>query len=110
MTDELHPSGQLFGPITLALLILVGLVAIWSIEPPRAADLNAPATEFSAARAMRDVQTIAQKPHPIGSAENDRVREYLVGRLRELGANPEVQTIDRRAKYSVRAGQVGRGE
>ena len=92
MTDELHPSGQLFGPITLALLILVGLVAIWSIEPPRAADLNAPATEFSAARAMRDVQTIAQKPHPIGSAENDRVREYLVGRLRELGANPEVQT------------------
>ena len=41
---------------------------------------------------MRDVREIAKKPHPLGSAENDRVREYLVGRLRELGANPEVQT------------------
>jgi Peptidase family M28 len=43
-------------------------------------------------RAMRDVREIAKKPHPLGSAENDRVREYLVGRLRELGAKPEVQT------------------
>ena len=41
---------------------------------------------------MRDVREIAKKPHPLGSAENVRVREYLVGRLRELGANPEVQT------------------
>ena len=41
---------------------------------------------------MRDVREMAKKPHPLGSAENDRVREYLVGRLRELGANPEVQT------------------
>lgn len=41
---------------------------------------------------MRDVREIAKKPHPLGSAENVRVREYLVARLRELGANPEVQT------------------
>ena len=41
---------------------------------------------------MRDVREIAKKPHPLGSAENVRVREYLVGRLRELGANPKVQT------------------
>ena len=50
------------------------------------------ATEFSATRAMRDVREIAKRPHPLGSAENDRVRDYLVGRLRELGANPAVQT------------------
>ena len=41
---------------------------------------------------MRDVEEIAKKPHPLGSAENDRVREYLVARLRVLGANPQVQT------------------
>ncbi len=92
MTDELRRSGSFIGPITLAFLILVGLLAIRSIEPPPAVDANAPGTEFSAARAMRDVREIAKKPHPLGSAENDRVREYLVGRLRELGANPEVQT------------------
>jgi hypothetical protein len=92
LTDEPRRSDSLLGPITLAILILLGLLAIRSIEPPPAVDANAPATEFSAARAMRDVREIAKRPHPLGSAENDRVREYLVGRLRELSANPEVQT------------------
>ena len=92
MTDEPRRSGYLAGPITFALLILIAFLAIRSIEPPAAVDENAPATEFSAGRAMRDVREIAKKPHPLGSAENVRVREYLVSRLRELGANPEVQT------------------
>ena len=92
MTDEPRGLDRLAGPITFALLILVGFLAIRSIEPPPVVDANAPATEFSAARAMRDVREIAKKPHPLGSAEDDRVREYLVGRLRELGANPEVKT------------------
>ncbi len=92
MTDEPRIPDSVAGPITFALLILIGFFAIHSIEPPAALDANAPATEFSAARAMRDVREIAKAPHPLGSAENDRVREYLVGRLRELGVNPEVQT------------------
>ena len=41
---------------------------------------------------MRDVREIAKAPRMLGSAENDRVRDYLVGRLRELGASPAVQT------------------
>ena len=92
MTDEPRHSGYLAGPITFALLILIAFVAIRRIEPPPAVDENAPATEFSSARAMRDIREIAKKPHPLGSAENVRVREYLVTRLRELGTNPEVQT------------------
>ena len=92
MTDQPRLSDHLAGPITFALLILIALLAIRSIEPPAAVDENAPATEFSSGRAMRDVREIAKKPHPLGSTENVRVREYLVGRLRELGANPEVQT------------------
>jgi len=92
LTDEQARSGNLIGPITLALLIVFGLLAIHGIEPPPAVEESAPATEFSAARAMRDVREIAKEPHQLGSGENDRVREYLVGRLRELGANPEIQT------------------
>jgi Zn-dependent M28 family amino/carboxypeptidase len=42
---------------------------------------------------MRDVRAIARLPHPLASAEHERVREYIVARLRELGANPEVQTL-----------------
>jgi hypothetical protein len=92
LTDEPSQSHDFAGPITFALLILIAFLAIRSIEPPTAVDENAPATEFSSGRAMRDVREIAKKPHPLGSAENVRVREYLVGRLRELGSNPEVQT------------------
>ncbi len=92
MTDQPRNPLQIAGPIALALLILLGLLAIHSIEPPAAADANAPLEEFSAARAMRDVREIAKAPRMLGSAENDRVRAYLVGRLRELGASPEVQT------------------
>jgi Peptidase family M28 len=92
LTDEPRRSSYLAGPITFALLILIAFLAIRSNEPPAAVDENAPPAEFSAGRAMRDVREISKKPHPLGSAENVRVREYLVGRLRELGTNPEVQT------------------
>jgi hypothetical protein len=92
LTDQPRLSDHLAGPITFALLILIAFLAIRSIEPPTAVDEHAPAPEFSSGRAMRDVREIAKKPHPLGSAENVRVREYLVGRLRELGTNPEVQT------------------
>ena len=47
-------------------------------------------TGFSAAQAMADVRAIAQRAHPIGSADHDRVRDDLVGRLRAIGLDPEV--------------------
>lgn len=92
MAEQQRNLGGIIGPITFALLILLGLLAIHEIEPPPAVDENAPATEFSATRAMRDVRGISKAPHSLGSAANDRVREYLVARLRELGGNLEVQT------------------
>jgi len=60
-------------------------------RPPRAIPENAPPTAFSAKRAMKHVVAIAQRPHPIGSAEHDRVRDYLVAQLSILGLEPEVQ-------------------
>ena len=92
MSGQPRSPLQIAGPIALALLILLGLLAIHIVEPPPAADANVPLAEFSAARAMHDVQEIAKAPRMLGSAENDRVRDYLVGRLRELGASPAVQT------------------
>jgi hypothetical protein len=60
-------------------------------RPPGAIPENAPPTAFSAARAMKHVRAIAQRPHPIGSAEHDRVRDYLVAQLRNLGLEPQIQ-------------------
>lgn len=53
---------------------------------------TAPATAFSADRAMGDVRTIALRPHPSSSADILRVRTYLTERLRALG----LQTEERR--------------
>ncbi len=85
----------------LVLLVLAGVAAAWSIRPPTARGEDAPAGEFSAARAFRQVQTMATEPHVAGSAANDRVREQLVGALRGLGLQPEVQDT-----VSVQGGQL----
>jgi hypothetical protein len=62
-----------------------GLSSFWLPAPLPAA---APPTSFSAARALEHVKAIAQAPHPSGSAENRRVRGYVLGRMRELGLKP----------------------
>jgi hypothetical protein len=40
---------------------------------------------------MRHVQQIAQRPHPMGSADHDRVRDYIVGQLSALGLSAQIQ-------------------
>ncbi|WP_454884978.1 M28 family peptidase [Sphingomonas oryzagri] len=77
---------------------LVGaiLVALWigvrAANPPAVVPETAPATVFSAARAMIDVRAIAQRPHPAASADMLRVRQLLADRLHGLG----LQTEERR--------------
>ncbi|MDG4863770.1 M20/M25/M40 family metallo-hydrolase, partial [Streptomyces sp. T-3] len=41
--------------------------------------------------ALRHLREIAAEPHPTGSAAADRVREYLLAELKELGLETEVQ-------------------
>lgn len=53
---------------------------------------SAPTGDFSAARAVAQLDHIAKVPHPAGSAAQADVQEYLVGELRKLGLRPEVQT------------------
>lgn len=73
----------LFGSLALALLL-----AIITLQTPRPVGPDAPATAFSTARAMVDVQEIAQRPHPLGSADHARVREHLFVRMTALGLSP----------------------
>src|ERR1051325_3645458 len=71
--------------ITFIFAAALGLSSFWLPAP---LDLNAPATSFSAARAFQTIQQIAKAPHPTGSPENARVREYLFNQMRDLGLNP----------------------
>ncbi len=60
------------------------------VETTRRAGIDAPVGQFSAARAMEYVRQIAQRPHFIGTHENDGVRDYLVQQLKALGGSVEV--------------------
>jgi len=75
--------------------------------PPPPAPASAPATEFSAERAMTHVEQIARRPHPLGSPDHARVRDYLARTLEELGLIVERQTTTvRRGATTIRAARV----
>lgn len=69
----------------LAAIIGAVVLAIIATTVPAPVGKDAPATDFSAERAMADVRVIGRAPHPTGSAENEVVRSHLVARLRSLG-------------------------
>lgn len=77
--------------ICLALGLALGAL---SQRTPAPVSVSAPATAFSADRAMVDIAAIAQKPHPTGSAEIVRVRDHLLAQINDL-----------RLEVSVRPGE-----
>lgn len=81
---------------TILTVILVISLMLWFEKPPEARNIDAPATEFSAERAMAHVERIAQEPHPMGSPANAEVRAYLVEQMKQLGLNPDVQEFNGR--------------
>lgn len=94
-----------------SLLLIAGsvFVALYRMGPPAVVAENAPAIEFSAARAVRKVESLARKPHPVGSSEHEAVRELLVAELSSLGLSPEAQTasvVGGRRVRPVAAGTV----
>lgn len=94
------------GLLILALLLAVAL-GLLQLTPPAVAPKNAPATAFSAERAMEHLRVIASEPHPIGSPAHAEVRDYLVAQLRELGLEPQLQTATAvQERYGVQVGTV----
>ena len=75
------------------LLVLCALIVRRVDEPPDPVPASAPPTEFSAERAFVHVREIAQRPHPTGSADNARVRDYVLGQLRAFGLEPQLQEV-----------------
>lgn len=64
------------------------LLAWHGTNTPRPVGASAPATAFSADRSLADVSLVAKVPHPIGSAQNQRVRAALTARMAALGLSP----------------------
>ena len=84
-------AGTVFSSLLAwCLIILLAILAIGALKPQNPVAATAPAGEFSAERAMVHVRTIARTPHPISSAANETVKEYLLAQLSALGLNPQV--------------------
>lgn len=61
-------------------------MGLWPPSRPDPAPANAPVQEFSAERAMVYISEIARRPHPVGSADHERVRAYLSSQFQQLGS------------------------
>ncbi len=81
--------------LALGLSLLAAIALGWSAnQTPAPKTAQAPADAFSAGRAMIDDRVIARTPHPIGSAANAAVRDYLLLRMRTEGLSPRVQRAE----------------
>jgi hypothetical protein len=81
-------------PIALATVLVVVLVIALSVSaqrPPPPLGLDAPATAFSAARALEHLTWLASAPRPVGSDALVAARDGLLAELEALGLQTEVQ-------------------
>ncbi|MDQ3920102.1 MAG: M20/M25/M40 family metallo-hydrolase, partial [Acidobacteriota bacterium] len=107
---EAHrPRASILGAAAALLLVLTALFSVRQQSAPATVPAGAPPTEFSSGRAMAQLKAISRRPHPMGSAEHAAVREQLIGELRALGLEPEVQTatvVAQRSAPPYNAGTV----
>jgi hypothetical protein len=76
----------------LALAAVLVLILVRA-SGPRPKPANAPASDFSAVRAMQALeQTVGTKPHPLGSEEHERARARIAAHLESLGYEVQLQS------------------
>ena len=98
--------------LTLATALFIAAFAGFSLHqtnPPNVVPASAPPIEFSAERALKHLEIIARKPHPIGSLAHAEVRDYLLRELSAAGLKPEVQQtigVNRDWGRMIQAGTV----
>lgn len=77
--------GDRAAEVIAALLLVLGTwLGFATAGAPGVVPASASPARFSAERAQADLRVITSAPHPVGSAEHDRIRDYLVDRLRAL--------------------------
>jgi hypothetical protein len=76
---------------SIVLVMVTGLLVVYRLNPPRSVPASALVTEFSGERALKHLEVIAQRPHPVGTSEHAAVADYIKSELSALGFSPEVQ-------------------
>lgn len=94
LTAEL-PTAPSRAPSLAALaagLLAAAVLAILAWSTSRSAAPPTPAAPPSLDAMMRHVTVLAAEPRAIATAANARAREYILGQLRGMGLQPQVQT------------------
>jgi hypothetical protein len=91
MSPSATPFSVTEALLTFLFILFLAILALKSLVPSPVVPASAPATEFSAERAIEHVKVLAREPHPTGSIANMRARDYILGQLKSLGLKPEVQ-------------------
>lgn len=92
MRDQLSLN-RLVQVLSWIILIIAGVLSVAPLIPPNPPS-DSEIAAFSVTRAFESIESISQKPRPIGSAENQRVSAFLAAQLDILGLEPEIQIID----------------
>ncbi|QBY03550.1 M28 family peptidase [Thalassotalea sp. HSM 43] len=90
--------------ITPLILFFLVWLSITAQTPADDAYANSDMTEFSSERAYAHLNNIAAKPHFVGTAEHQRVRNYLVEQLDAMGLDVQVfEHTGAHSRYSYMA-------
>ncbi|RUT35560.1 M20/M25/M40 family metallo-hydrolase [Paenibacillus zeisoli] len=92
MYEAPHTALVRWGRRAILSLLLIGtiFVGLLPIQSPSPVPSDAPPDKFSSSRALTKLRSIAQEPHPAGSAAHQAVRDYLLSELITLGLQPEI--------------------
>src|SRR5215218_7821796 len=85
------PKHRWIGVVVALVLGAFAAVSLLTLRPLEPLPASSPENEFSAERAFSHVEQVGEQPHPVGSAANAEVRNYLVGQLEDLGLQPTIQ-------------------
>ena len=89
-TWSISPEARL-ALLTFGFIAFFSLLSLYRQRPPAVVPASASSQQFSAERAMTYLKVIAQKPHPVGTAEHKAIRDYLLNELSQTGLTPAVQ-------------------
>lgn len=72
-------------------LVIFTYVTVIQVLPPTPLPASAPATEFSAERAIRHIQVIAAQPRPTATSAYEAAADYILAQMVEMGLETETQ-------------------
>ncbi|MCP4540465.1 MAG: M20/M25/M40 family metallo-hydrolase [Chloroflexi bacterium] len=84
-------TDSVVGLLTLVNVALFVFLGLGQLQPSKPTLSDAPLVEFSSDRAMRHLEAIAKRPHPVGSPEQTEVRDYILEELTAMGLEIQVQ-------------------